>query len=124
VRIGAAGVPYVHTHGWTINSAVSLWEAMAAFPKGLLKHVLCTDISRDGTLRGPNLTLYRECLAQCSGLAWQASGGIRHASDLAALERLGVSGAVSGTALLEERISSRELRPFLTEAGSSARSPG
>lgn len=124
VRIGAAGVPYVHTHGWTINSALSLWEAIAAFPKGLLKQVLCTDISRDGTLRGPNLTLYRECLAQYPELAWQASGGIRHASDLAALERLGIGAAVSGTALLEERISSRELRPFLAEAASSAGSPG
>jgi phosphoribosylformimino-5-aminoimidazole carboxamide ribotide isomerase len=120
VRISPAGEPYVHTHGWTINSAVSLWSAIAVFPQGLLKHVLCTDISCDGTLCGPNLALYRDCVARYPELNWQASGGVRHASDLAALERLGVGAAICGTALLEERIPSRELRAFLAQAASRA----
>jgi phosphoribosylformimino-5-aminoimidazole carboxamide ribotide isomerase len=124
VRLSSAGEPYVHTHGWTINSALSLWKALAAYPTGLLKHVLCTDISRDGTLRGPNFTLYRDCVARYPGLNWQASGGIRHASDLVALERLGVGAAISGTALLEERIPPHELLPFLAEAALTARSLG
>jgi phosphoribosylformimino-5-aminoimidazole carboxamide ribotide isomerase len=120
VRIGPLGEPQVHTDGWTVNSATSLWRAIEAFPEGALKHVLCTDIGRDGTLRGPNLDLYRAGLARFPNLAWQASGGIRNAVDLAALAWLGAAAAVSGTALLEERIPHRELRPFLAERASPA----
>jgi phosphoribosylformimino-5-aminoimidazole carboxamide ribotide isomerase len=112
--------PLVHTHGWTRNSALTLWDTISAYPPGLLKHVLSTDIDRDGTLRGPNVALYRHALKVFPHLAWQASGGIRHAVDLAALARLGVAGAVTGKALLEERIAVKELRPFLPVALSPA----
>jgi phosphoribosylformimino-5-aminoimidazole carboxamide ribotide isomerase len=112
VRIGPSSMPYVHTHAWTVNSALTLWDAVAAFPAGSLKHVLCTDIARDGTYRGPNLALYRLAIARFPALEWQASGGIRSASDLAALANLGVAAAVSGKALLEERIPLKELRKF------------
>jgi len=120
VRLGPAAEPWVHTHGWTVNSGTSLWEALDNFDAASLRHVLCTDISRDGTLRGPNLALYREALGRYPRLAWQASGGIRDGSDLAALERLGLAAAVSGTALLQERIPLKELRSFLPGASSPA----
>ena len=86
----------------------------------MVKHVLCTDIERDGALTGPNVDLYREALSRFPRLAWQASGGVRDAADLAALAEIGVAGAVSGKALLEERITSEELRPFLPDASSPA----
>ena len=120
VKPGRAGDLEVHTDGWTVNSAVSLWGALATFGAGVLRHVLCTDISRDGTLRGPNLALYREALWRYPQLLWQASGGIRDCLDLTALARLRVAAAVSGTALLEERIPVKELRPFLPDASSPA----
>jgi phosphoribosylformimino-5-aminoimidazole carboxamide ribotide isomerase len=116
VRIGPADEPQVHTHGWTRNSVLSLWDAIGAFSPRALKHVLSTDIERDGTLRGPNLPLYRAAIARFPELAWQASGGIRNATDLAALARLGLGAAVSGKALLEERIPIKELQPFLPDA--------
>lgn len=118
VRMDVNSVPCVHTHGWARASAVSLWDALAAYPRGAVKHVLCTDIARDGTLRGPNLRLYREALARFPNISWQASGGIRNASDLASLDQLRVSAAVSGKALLEEHFSPTELRPFLPDASS------
>jgi phosphoribosylformimino-5-aminoimidazole carboxamide ribotide isomerase len=114
------GVPYVRTHGWTRATAISLWDALAAYPRGSVKHALCTDIEQDGTLRGPNLALYRAALERFPKISWQASGGIRNAADLASLAHLGVDAAVSGTALLEERISPEELRPFLPDASSPA----
>lgn len=120
VRVLPGGNPQVHTQGWTCNSTVSLWDALAAFPAGSLRHVLCTDIGRDGTLAGPNLSLYRAAVAGFPGLSWQASGGIRCAADLNSLARLGVKAAVSGTALLEELIPVQELRPFLPAALSPA----
>jgi phosphoribosylformimino-5-aminoimidazole carboxamide ribotide isomerase len=120
VRLDDGGVPRVRTRGWTEGGALSLWDAIARFPSGLIKHVLCTDIERDGTLSGPNVELYREAMARFPDLAWQASGGVRNASDLAELAQTGVAGAVSGKALLEERITSEELRPFLQDASSPA----
>ncbi len=116
VRIGVNGEPRVHTRGWTEGTAVSLWEAIARFPPGSLKHILCTDIERDGALCGPNIELYRQAVARFPHLAWQASGGVRSAADLAALSRIGVAGAISGKALLEERIPCEELQPFLPDA--------
>jgi phosphoribosylformimino-5-aminoimidazole carboxamide ribotide isomerase len=120
VRLDDGGVPRVRTRGWTEGGALSLWDAIARFPSGLIKHVLCTDIERDGALSGPNVELYREATTRFPDLAWQASGGVRSASDLAELARTGVIGAVSGKALLEERITSEELRPFLQDASSPA----
>jgi phosphoribosylformimino-5-aminoimidazole carboxamide ribotide isomerase len=120
VRPGSGNEPQVYTHGWTVNSAVSLWNALAIYGAGQLTHVLCTDISRDGTLSGPNLPLYRTALRRHPELKWQASGGVRDALDLAALARLGIAAAVSGTALLEDRIPMKELQPFLPDASSPA----
>jgi phosphoribosylformimino-5-aminoimidazole carboxamide ribotide isomerase len=120
VRLDEGGVPRVRTRGWTEGTAVSLWDAVARFPPDLIKHVLCTDIERDGALSGPNIDLYQQAVSAFPQLAWQASGGVRNASDLAALARTGVTGAVSGKALLEERITSEELRPFLHDASSLA----
>jgi phosphoribosylformimino-5-aminoimidazole carboxamide ribotide isomerase len=120
VRLGTAGEPQVHTDGWTVNSAISLWNALAIYGAGPLKHVLCTDISRDGTRRGPNLALYRAAVTKHPDLDWQASGGVRDALDLAALAQVGIAAAVSGTALLEDRIPSKELEPFLPDASSPA----
>lgn len=117
VKLDPKQEPQVHTQGWTVNSAFSLWNAIDAFRESQLKHLLCTDIGRDGTLRGPNLKLYRECFRRFPMLSWQASGGIRSASDLEELARTGVTAAVSGTALIEDRISEKELGPFLPSAG-------
>jgi len=120
IKLDDGGVPRVRTRGWTESTALSLWDAIARFPADRLKHVLCTDIARDGALTGPNVDLYREAATRFPYLQWQASGGVRDASDLAALAKTGVAGAVSGKALLEERITSQELRPFLQDASSLA----
>jgi phosphoribosylformimino-5-aminoimidazole carboxamide ribotide isomerase len=120
VRLDDAGVPRVRTRGWTEGGALSLWDAIKRFPAGLIKHVLCTDIARDGALSGPNVELYRQAMSRFPNLAWQASGGIRDAADLGDLAKIGVAAAVSGKALLEERITSEELRPFLQDASSPA----
>jgi phosphoribosylformimino-5-aminoimidazole carboxamide ribotide isomerase len=116
VRVTALGEPQVHTHGWIKNSVVSLWQALDAYPKGAFQHVLCTAIERDGTLKGPHLKLYRKARDRFPHLAWQASGGVRDAEDLAELAHLGVAAAVSGRALLEENFAIQELQPFLLDA--------
>jgi phosphoribosylformimino-5-aminoimidazole carboxamide ribotide isomerase len=116
VRHDLLGEPLVRTRGWRSGTATSLWEALAHYPAAAVRHVLCTDIERDGALTGPNLDLYRSAVQRFPRIAWQASGGVRDAADLAALARIGATAAVSGKALLEERIRPEELRPFFPDA--------
>jgi len=116
VRVQADGTPRLATHGWQRESECTLWEHAMRLRKGGVRHILCTDIARDGALAGPNLDLYRECVHRFPSLAWQASGGIRDAADLHALATTGVAAAICGRALVEERISPQEMAPFLPAA--------
>jgi len=116
VRVDAAGTPHVATHGWRQQSAISLWDMVRRYLGAGLRHVLCTDVSRDGAMTGPNLSLYREAMARFPDLLWQASGGVRDAADLRALADTGVAAAVSGKALIEGHITLEELQPFLPDA--------
>jgi phosphoribosylformimino-5-aminoimidazole carboxamide ribotide isomerase len=113
VRLDAAGVPLIRTRGWTQATGRTLWEIVDAYRDCGLRHVLCTDVERDGALEGPNFELYSEAVRRHPTLAWQASGGVRDARDLAALAALGVAAAVSGRALLEQRMTAAELAPYL-----------
>jgi phosphoribosylformimino-5-aminoimidazole carboxamide ribotide isomerase len=113
VRIDAGGVPRIQTRGWTEATQRSLWDSVASFLEAGLLHVLCTDVQRDGALEGPSLELYREALRRHPAIAWQASGGVRDARDLQLLRDIGMAAAVSGKALLEQRMSAAELAPFL-----------
>jgi phosphoribosylformimino-5-aminoimidazole carboxamide ribotide isomerase len=116
VRLDAGGAPCILTHGWQRQSAQPLWQALAEFPQSAPRHVLCTDVARDGALSGPNLVLYAQAVRRFPGIAWQASGGIRNAADLCALASCGAAAAISGKALLEDLIPVEELRPFLPNA--------
>ena len=116
VRLAADGTPLIATHGWTRASTLTLAAAIERFASAGLKHVLCTDIDRDGALSGPNVELYRDCAARWPAIEFQASGGVRGVADLAALTDTGVAATVSGKALLEGRLTTEEIRPFLRGA--------
>ena len=116
VRLAADGTPMIATHGWTQASTLSLGAAIDRFASVGLKHVLCTDIERDGALSGPNVALYRDCVRRWPGIEFQASGGVRDVGDLVALAATGVAATVSGKALLEGRLTPEEIRPFLRGA--------
>jgi len=101
VRIDQAGIPWPRTHGWTQGSDRSLWQLLDYYEFKGLRHLLCTDIGRDGAMSGPNLDLYREITARYPALAVQASGGVSGLSDLQELTTTGVDSAITGKALLE-----------------------
>lgn len=110
------GVPRLTTHGWTRASEVTLWDAIDAYLEGGLQHVLCTDVSRDGALAGPNTGLYREVLDRYPDLQLQASGGVRDIEDMRDLRAAGVPAAITGRALLDGRISAQEVASFRRSA--------
>ncbi len=116
IRVAPDGTPFVSTHGWRERSSLTLWDAMELYDTAPLRHVLCTDVDRDGALSGPNVALYREAMRRYPRVQWQASGGVRDGIDLHELALVKVAGAISGKALLDGRISAAELKPFLPNA--------
>jgi len=116
VKLDSDGVARITTHGWTEASELTLDEAIGRYTDAGAKHVLCTDVARDGALTGPNVTLYRNVVERWSDIELQASGGVSVAADLEALAATGVAAAISGKALLEQRIRFEEITPFLPNA--------
>jgi phosphoribosylformimino-5-aminoimidazole carboxamide ribotide isomerase len=101
VQIDDSGVPWPRTHGWTQGSARSLWQLLDFYEDTGLRHLLCTDIGRDGAMTGPNLELYREIVSRYPDLSVQGSGGVSSLMDLEKLSQTGVDSAITGKALLE-----------------------
>jgi len=116
VRLGEGDSPMLSTHGWTRPSATSLWQCVDDYVSVGLKNVLCTDISRDGAMSGPNIGLYREFIERYPHIDLQASGGVRDVNDLAALRSAGAAAAITGRALLDGRITKEEISAFLRAA--------
>jgi len=98
------GVWRLPVHGWTETAAATLDQLAVRFASGGLKHLLSTDIARDGMLSGPNATLYAHLQTIAPSLRVQASGGVRDVADVAAAQRQGCAGIVLGRALLEGRL--------------------
>lgn len=116
VRIDRGGIPMLATHGWTVDTDLSLWDCVESYQDCGVNRVLCTDINRDGALSGPNIDLYRDFIERFPKIELQASGGVRSVEDLRNLEDIGAHSAITGRALLDGRISDEEVRSFLPAA--------
>lgn len=116
VRIDNTGLPRLATHGWVQTSDISLWDCLDNYAGHGLRHVLCTDVGRDGALCGPNLELYGEFVRRYPEIRLQASGGVRNIEDLALAAQTGAAAAITGRALLDGRISPQELAAFQRNA--------
>ncbi len=116
VNVSDEGTPLITTHGWTRPSNTTIYECIDDFAGHGLQHVLCTDVSRDGALAGPNLELYADILQRFPDLQLQASGGVRHVQDLAALRAQNVPAAITGRALLDGRLTAAEVVSFQQDA--------
>lgn len=96
------GDPIVAVSGWRESSRLSLWDAAARIPTA--RHVLVTDIGRDGMMDGPNIVLVQALVERLPDIAIQASGGVSSLADVAALAATGARSAIVGKALWEDRI--------------------
>ncbi len=98
------GIWQLPVAGWTQNSGVTLFDLLKQYIDAGLKHLLCTDIERDGMLTGINAELYRQIHLRFPDIQIQASGGLRDVTDVTAAKNAGAGGVILGRALLEGRI--------------------
>jgi len=99
-RDGAWRLP---SAGWTEDEHATLDELAPHYAAAGARHLLCTDIDRDGTLSGPNLSLLAHLRAIAPALEVLVSGGVRALEDVSAARDAGAAGIVLGRALLEGR---------------------
>ncbi|MGF1705859.1 1-(5-phosphoribosyl)-5-[(5-phosphoribosylamino)methylideneamino]imidazole-4-carboxamide isomerase [Enterovibrio baiacu] len=108
INIDDNGNRIVAVSGWQEDSGVTIEALLEDFLTVGLKHVLCTDISRDGTLAGSNVELYKDLCAAYPSVQFQSSGGIGSLADIEALKGSGVAGVIVGRALLDEKFTAEE----------------
>lgn len=99
---------HLPVHGWTEDSCVQLDTLAAHYSSAGARHVLCTDIARDGTLGGFNLDLYRDLSRFAPNFEIQASGGACSLDDVRKVRATGVRGVILGRALLERKFTLEE----------------
>jgi phosphoribosylformimino-5-aminoimidazole carboxamide ribotide isomerase len=100
--------PKVTANAWQSNSQYSLHGLLDYYQQVNLRHVLCTDVSLDGTLKGPNYSLYESILSKFPQLEIQASGGVSSLSDIKNLRNYRIKGVIVGKALYENKFSLQE----------------
>ena len=103
----------VATHGWLKESQVSIDEIIGWFLPFGLKQLICTDISKDGMLQGPNFPLYVELKENFPAVDTTLSGGISSMDDIRKAHELGLHSVIIGKAIYEGRITLKDLELWL-----------
>lgn len=99
----------ISINGWKEASSLELLPFLESYLRQGIRHVLCTDISRDGMLGGPATLLYRDILAAFPECQLIASGGVASIEDIRALADAGIPAVVFGKAIYEGRIDLKQL---------------
>ena len=99
----------ISINGWKEDSDEELLTFLDRYVKMGVKNVLCTEISKDGTLTGPATQLYQEVMKKYPQLRLIASGGVSSIDDILALDAAGIPAVVFGKAIYEGRIDLRQL---------------
>ena len=95
--------------GWMEDSDSELMAFLGHYTQQGVQKVICTEISRDGMLQGPAISLYKDILSQYPDLHLIASGGVSSMEDIEALAQAKVPGVIFGKALYEGRITFKEI---------------
>ncbi|MBC8147776.1 MAG: 1-(5-phosphoribosyl)-5-[(5-phosphoribosylamino)methylideneamino]imidazole-4-carboxamide isomerase [Bacteroidetes bacterium] len=99
----------IATNGWLECSTFDVVDFIISYEQNGIKNVICTDISKDGMLKGPSTNLYREIL-NISKTNLIASGGVSSLNDLKILKSVGCYGAIIGKAIYEGKIDLKQLK--------------
>ncbi len=106
----------VVTRGWQTPTTLDVWELIAHFRDRGILWVKLTDVSRDGTMVGPNFDLYREARERFPDVNIVASGGVRNVADIEQLNEMGVWGVIIARAFYEGKLLMEDLRPYMASA--------
>ena len=106
----------VATHGWLKETEVTIDSIIEQFLPSGLKQLICTDISKDGMLQGPNFELYVELKEKYPTVNTTLSGGISSMADIEKAAELGLHSVIIGKAIYEGRITLNELKQWLLNA--------
>ena len=99
----------ISINGWKEDSDEDLLPFLRKYIDAGIKNVLCTEISKDGTLAGPAIDLYKSVMRVYPELHLIASGGVSSMDDIKALDAAGIPAVVFGKAIYEGRIDLRQL---------------
>ena len=99
----------ISINGWKEDSTEDLLPFLKKYIDAGVKNVLCTEISKDGTLAGPAIELYKQVMEAYPTLHLIASGGVSSKEDIEALDVAGIPAVVFGKAIYEGKINLREL---------------
>ena len=99
----------ISINGWKEDSSEDLLPFLKKYVDAGVRNVLCTEISKDGTLAGPAIDLYKRVMEAYPELHLIASGGVSSKEDIVALDEAGIPAVVFGKAIYEGRIDLREL---------------
>jgi phosphoribosylformimino-5-aminoimidazole carboxamide ribotide isomerase len=105
----------IATQGWQEQQETDVVDFISNYAQKGVAYVICTDISKDGMLQGPDMALYREILGK-TNVKLIASGGITSMDDVVALQEAGCEGAIIGKAIYEGKITLKELHAFVADA--------
>ena len=100
----------VSINGWKEDSDVKLEDFLLRYMNEGTKNVLCTEISKDGTLAGPAIELYQSIMKRYPDCYLIASGGVGSTEDILALDKAGIPAVVFGKAFYEGRINLHKLK--------------
>ena len=99
----------ISINGWKEDSCEDLLPFLKKYVEVGVRNVLCTEISKDGTLAGPAIDLYKQVMDAYPDLHLIASGGVSSIEDIHALDAAGIPAVVFGKAIYEGKIDLREL---------------
>jgi len=100
--------------GWIESTNLELLPFVKDFVERGVDKVICTDISKDGMLKGPSIDLYKRMLAEIPSLYLIASGGVSSMKDIEELNDANVPAVITGKAIYEGRIKMEEIASFLS----------
>ena len=100
----------ISINGWKEDSGEDLLPFLQKYVDAGVRNVLCTEISKDGTLAGPAVELYKDIMDAYPQLHLIASGGVSSKEDIESLDAAGIPAVVFGKAIYEGRIDLREIR--------------
>jgi phosphoribosylformimino-5-aminoimidazole carboxamide ribotide isomerase len=95
--------------GWLETSSIDLFDFIEEYVALGIRNVLCTDISKDGTLTGPSFDLYNQIMEQFPQIDLIASGGVSKIEDVMELDQNKIPAVVIGKAIYENKIDLEEL---------------